>query len=127
MLERWRYAMGEESADNALYRERTVLQDKLGIETSLINSRGEWELESIKAEGEIRLKLQVGELNLESVKVGAALTEARLEAGLTVLELWEMSTQHRLDADAEEDAIYDNDTYWNEMLIMATGGEMWAF
>ena len=127
MLERWRYATGEESADNALYRERVILLDKLGIETSLINSRGEWDIEAIKAEGAIKLEIQTMDNQIESIKVGADLTEARLEAGLTVLELWELSTQHRLDADAEEDAIYDNDTYWNEMLIMATGGEMWAF
>jgi hypothetical protein len=149
-LAKWKYAVGERSADAAFEREAALVAQKYEWESTLIDERGEWDMDKIRAQGELDLTLKNRELwsresiaaadrvsqegiaagdrqsreTIAKLQIGQDVDKTRFEVGLRVLELWENSTQFLVKNSTDSSVISNNDLYWNSVLGMMSGGTM---
>jgi hypothetical protein len=125
---RWRFAMGEESADRAAARSAEELAAKYGFETLLAEDRAGWDMEEIRRRGEIDVGVAnisaASDLATTSMRVSGSIGETYWRAGLGMMELWENSTQSIMANGGTPEAIRMNDAHYMNLIEMASNRQM---
>jgi hypothetical protein len=125
---RWRFAMGEESADRAAARSAEELAAKYGFESLLAKDKAGWDMEQIVAKGNIDIKLEgmgnTSALQNTRMQVDSGIRESQWKSGVEMLELWEQSTQNIMANGGDPTAIQMNDAHYMNLIEMSSGGQL---